>query len=344
MKYFSLLILVSGIATTTQAKSWRVNNNPGVVANFTTFLAAAQSTDVKDGDTLYFEPSATSYFTNGHTLNKRLTLIGPGYLLDPNNSTYPGNGGLQALTEEAKISAFDLGVNANGTKIIGLTLATLNLMSTSNITIERCYFSGTLRFYSGTSSGITVRKCIFVSTNVSHLSGTVAENVIIENNIFSSAYLDLGNLTGSSNIIRNNNISSNNTTTVVKAYFVNNIISSTVQCSLTDCTIKNNLFSANQTLPATATGNQVNVVMADVYENMGSYDGKYRLKSTSPAKGAGLSAGTVVNPDCGAFGATDPYVLSGIPNVPSIYSLSAPTSIPSGQATMNITFSTRNNN
>jgi len=76
----------------------------------------------------------------------------------------------------------------------------------------------------------------------------------------------------------------------------------------------------------------------------GSFDTRLKLKAGSPASGTGLSVGTVINPDCGAFGGTDPYIPSGIPAIPTIYTFTAPTSIPSGSPTMNITFSTRNNN
>ncbi|WP_315820967.1 hypothetical protein [Paraflavitalea speifideaquila] len=51
-----------------------------------------------------------------------------------------------------------------------------------------------------------------------------------------------------------------------------------------------------------------------------------------------------MTPDCGAFGGNDPYKLSGIPAIPSIYLLTVPASIPSGSSSMNVTFSTRNNN
>ena len=85
--------------------------------------------------------------------------------------------------------------------------------------------------------------------------------------------------------------------------------------------------------------------MADVYVlgTTGSLDSRLALKAGSPAIGAGLTVGAVVSPNCGAYGATDPYILSGIPNIPSIYALTVPVSIPSGTTTMNVTFSTRNN-
>jgi hypothetical protein len=50
-------------------------------------------------------------------------------------------------------------------------------------------------------------------------------------------------------------------------------------------------------------------------------DKYYMLKPTSTAKGAGTGG-----IDCGAFGGSDPYVLSGLPAIPHIYDVVAPTS------------------
>ena len=128
-------------------------------------------------------------------------------------------------------------------------------------------------------------------------------------------------------------------------YVANNIFGVSPECVFVNCTIKNNLFQSNQALPGTATNNQVSINMDNVYVGgtTGSLDSRLVLKAGSPAIGAGLTVGAVVSPDCGAFGATDPYKLSGIPNIPTIYSLTVPVSIPSGASTMNVTFSTRNN-
>ncbi|MDF2193708.1 right-handed parallel beta-helix repeat-containing protein [Paraflavitalea sp. CAU 1676] len=346
MKYLSLFVLATGMSLSTQAKIWRLNNNAGVVADFTTFQAAALSSTVSPGDTLYLEPSNTTYWTNSFTLAKKLIVVGAGYLLDPANTSFPGNPGLQTSTIEAKIGGLQLGPDASGSKFIGVQFdGTFYLSNTSNITAERVYFPNTyVGFYAGTSTNIVFRKCYFYSTNINQQANTSGSNVLIENNIFNSSNINLPAITGSNNIVRNNSFSNTNSLTLVKSFFINNIVGANAQSILTDCTIKNNIFQIAQTLPATATNNILSVAMADVYEATGSFDGKYKLKATSPAKGKGLTIGSVVNPDCGAFGATDPYVLSGIPNIPTIYTFTAPTSIPSGTPTMNVTFSTRNNN
>lgn len=347
MKYLSLLVLVSGISVSSQAKSWRVNNNVGVVADFTNLGAAINSTSVGSGDTVYVEPSATKYAGAGATLNKKLIIIGPGYFLDPAHATNPGNGGLQAVPQEAEVNYFYVGAGASGSKIIGVTLDGTYFRGVDDVTYERVRFTGSFHFESGVNSNITMRKCYISNSVAVNFGGSATvSNFICENNVFSyNSQFNLPMLTGSGNIVRNNTFYLTNSTLVlVNAYFVNNIVASITPFTLTNCTIKNNLFQVNQTLPGTATNNQVSVNMNDIFVGTGSIDARVKLKAGSLASGAGLTVGAVVSPDCGAFGATDPYVLSGIPNVPSIYTFTAPTSIPSGSATMNVTFSTRNNN
>ena len=72
-------------------------------------------------------------------------------------------------------------------------------------------------------------------------------------------------------------------------------------------------------------GNQGNINMADVflgYPAQGEYstDGRWQLKNDGPAVGAGEG-----ETDCGMFGGTLSYVLSGLPPVPRIYEAVVPT-------------------
>jgi hypothetical protein len=52
-----------------------------------------------------------------------------------------------------------------------------------------------------------------------------------------------------------------------------------------------------------------------------STDGRWEMKAGSPALGSG-SGGV----DCGAFGGSTPYILSGVPNLPHIYEADVPAS------------------
>lgn len=344
---FSLITL--GFTYTATAKSWRVNNNVGVNANFTTFYDAAISASVQPGDTLYMEPSATSYTTNSITLTKQLIVIGPGYFLDPADVTFLFNAGLQLATKTAQIAFLRLGAGSDGTKFMGVTLdGSIYMNGANNVKFEKVNFGyGGLYLESGINDNISVRKCFFYSSSAMSMGPTSTNtNIVIENNMFWGSYATLDRLTGSGNIFRNNSIAnSGNTWTFNNMYVANNIFGSTASTNFVNCTIKNNLFQSNQVLPGTATGNQVSVNMIDVFVfgTTNSLDARLVLKAGSPAIGTGLTVGSVVSPDCGAYGATDPYKLSGIPNIPSIYTLTVPVSIPSGATTMNVTLSTRNN-
>ena len=89
-------------------------------------------------------------------------------------------------------------------------------------------------------------------------------------------------------------------------------------------------------------GNQQNKAWATIFNLTGSYDGKYSLKSGSPAIGAGtLGAGTT---DAGIFGGATPYRLSGIPPVPTIYALTSPQGTTPAGNIVQINLSTRSNN
>lgn len=339
MKYLSLFLLATGISISTQAKILRVNNTPGVVADHSSFESAINA--AQPGDTIYLEGSAFEY-GGSPRIGKKLTIIGPGYHLDPNDS---GNGGLQTNTRHAYISS-TLHIDPAGkdSKLMGIVCSSVYLNGTSNITFDRVRVASVIYFNTTESTNITFRKCFFNSSGFLYeYSGGTVNGLTFENNIV-LGWVSLNAPKGTNNIIRNNNFLSASGSTFVNVYYVNNIISTNGATTFTNCTIKNNIFRFAQDLPQTATGNKASQNMDDVYLNTGSTDGKYRLKAGSPAIGAGLSVNGVNNPDCGAFGATDPYVLSGIPNIPTIYSITAPTSIPSGSATMNITFSTRNNN
>lgn len=360
MKKIKTLLAISVMSLCSMqaaAKIWRINNNAGVVADFTDFNSAANAATVLAGDTIHLESSATTYAT-GSSLTKRLVVIGTGYFLDPSNTSTPGNPGLQAVIHGSKLGFLRIGNGANGSKFMGIGLSGFffnTSASSHNIVIEKCLVESTIFFENASAfDGITIRKCFFFSgSSIGGTGGATITNFVVENCIFyGNSFINLpNNLSGSANIFRNNSHieSPSSAFVLTNCYIANNIFNSTIACTFTDCTIKNNLFAASaatQNLPPSATGNQLGVNMANVYVggSTGSLDSRTALRPGSPAIGAGLTVGAVVNPDCGAFGATDPYKLSGIPNIPSIYALTVPVSIPSGSNSMNITLSTRNNN
>lgn len=349
MKYISFLLAFVFIASVSEARIWRINNKAGVNADFTTFYDAVNASTVVNGDSLYFEPSTADYGTNSITVAKRLVMIGPGYFIDPANTSYPANTGLQAATSDARIGFFRLAAGAAGSKFMGLTLVGgVYFSATSNITFERVLFAGYTAFEPGTSDHITFRKCFLFQTQIANNPSAEITNFVFENNVLiSNSFLNLDKLSGTGNIYRNNSAYGGaNGFVILNCYIANNIFGTYSESVFTNSTLKNNLFQMAQPLPGTATNNLISQDMATVYVggSTGSLDSRVVLKAGSPAIDAGLTVGSVVTPDCGAYGGPDPYRLSGIPNIPTIYTLTVPTSIPTGSPTMNVSFSTRNNN
>ncbi|QEC44871.1 hypothetical protein [Pseudobacter ginsenosidimutans] len=354
-----ILFLVCTIATgNVHAKIWRVNNNTGVARDFAQPGNAVASASVLNGDTIHIEPSLTNY--SGFSSNKRLVWIGPGYFLASGIAFEPANTGLQATALPANIDNITLAAGAEGSRFMGIYFGNFNIgASTGNIWIEKCRFSGGVIMSNAgvVYSNITIRKCFFnhnCSINAVAASPGSVSGLVIENNIFNGdifANLSSAEFGSGGNIFRNNTCGWFRGGILYGFYVANNIFTflNDMGNLFAVSVVKNNIFaSAVQTLPGTAVGNQLgihfNSVFIDDFVNaVGSIDHRFMLRAGSPAIGTGVTI-SGYTPDCGAFGGPDPYRLSGIPAVPTIYSLTVPTSIPQGQATMSVQLSTRNNN
>lgn len=338
-----ILVLLTGLSFSAHAKVWRINNNAGVNADFTSANAAVISTTVQSGDTLYFEASATDY--GGITISKKLVLIGTGYFLDSTN-----NPGLQYNPNAAVINGVVLDSAGTGSTFTGLTLNFLigpgaGGSSVDNLTITRCRVTGIGNYYGYTPGTILSGWKV----NKNYITGSfgdgawVMQNWDVSNNIIDT-WINMENTACSGNVIRNNVF--RGAIHIVNGYFANNLLSGWNDYVFTNTVVKNTLSVGT---PSTFTAyvgsnnNSYGYTDAQLFAGTGSTDGKWKLAATSPAKQAGLTVGSVVKPDCGAFGGPDPYILSGIPNIPAIYKLTVPASIASGTSSMNITFSTRSN-
>lgn len=342
-KVMYFLAIYAMISLDADAKIWRVNNIAGVNADFSTIAAAVAAAAA--GDSIYVEGSPTNYA--GTTLNKKLVIIGPGYFLSGANS----NAGLQANPEQVNFGNLFIDSSASGSVLLGL--AGVNIYNASalgygadNITISRCIINAISIYYSPAAGTIAdnwnINKCYLGSFNGNI---GIAQNWNVSNNIF-TGYLDMSNAKNSGNVIRNNVFRSS--INLYNAYFANNIMVNTT-ITLTNCVVKNNLANGNPAGFASYVGSNGNTsghTDALLFQGLigNSTDGQYRLATGSPAIGAGLTVGTVVSPDAGAFGGPDPYRLSGIPPIPTIYSLTVPAAIPSGSSTMSVTLSSKNNN
>ncbi len=304
------------------AKIWRVNNNVGINADFTTLQAAHNG--AATGDTLYLEGSPTSY--GALTCTKKLAIIGTGYFLDQNPD-------LQANAAISKVDAISFNTGSAGSSIQGVSLSnSIIYVNVSNILIRRNYFgspSGTNPIYNAQPNLIQIASNasnIFITQNfcVTIYAPGTSTGILIINNLIGIGY-EYGypnvsstclNLSANCIAIVKNNIFRNGQVSIFNSNLSNNIMYVGALAG-TGNLLSNNI--GNGTQFGTASGNQSNVSMASVFELTGSFDGAYKLKAGSPAIGAGYGSTAQIPVDAGMFGGTSPYALSGIPAIPSIY-------------------------
>jgi hypothetical protein len=282
----------------------RVNNDPAADPDYLALQEA--NNNASNGDTIYVEGSASPY--EGANITKSLTIIGPGFFLSENDST-------QANGLEANIGDINLNAGSAGSVLTGLKGSSI-IINVNNIVISRCNISSLISFEQEVDNILVLQN--YVSA-IQTGSGKIT-NGIFSNNLVGS-YISTSDLCGPLQVINNVFYNYGSFIYVFNSNVSNNIIAYPAG-SITEnsgTTITYNLFAGDG---VNVNGNQYNVDMDNVFVdfngNLGfSTDGKWQLKAGSPAIGAG--AGGV---DCGAFGGTTPYVLSGQPAVPRIYEAS----------------------
>lgn len=347
-------------ATLIQAKIWRVNNNDGILADVTSPATLFDGTntvsnpEAANGDIIHIEPTATNYAF--FTINKQVTIIGNGFFLSGAGS----NAGLQENTFTSKLSTVRFNTGSAGTKLIGLEFTTtvdFNSGYSGNVDLvfEKCLFpQGSAVSFAGgqTYSNIALRKCRFAGVNT-NLNNVTLNNFTVENCIMVGNVFWIKPTAATTNfVVRNNTFELNSGTPTVdfnNAYVANNIfLTGASNNSFNSCVVKNNIFTSAQpgvTVGALSTNgnNLTSQLLTSIIANAGTNDTKYQLAGGSPAIGGGVDI-SGQKPDCGAFGGNDPYKLSGIPGIPTIYGLTVPANIATGQTTMTVNISTRNNN
>ncbi len=322
------LLFVSSVSF---AKIWRVNNNTGVDADFTSLHLAQSSEQVMAGDTLHLEGSPTSY--GSATINKKLIILGTGYFLDEN----PGS---QAWLQSSKVDGITLHVNAAGSVIMGLDFRANGVtVYASDIVIRRNKFSapsgsthdysvGTISLnYHSNNGNIPVSNIIITQNYGLRVDvNNASTGVLITNNLLAyNAWA--GDNTTSQVVVMNanaiaiiqNNVFRRGRVTVSNSTVTNNIMLAG-SFDGTGNLVANNLGNAEQF--GTTNGNKSNVDMSTVFVGAGtgiSSDGQWKLKPGSPAIGAGYGH-TAQNPvDAGMYSGSQPYVLAGLPPMPAIY-------------------------
>jgi hypothetical protein len=303
--FLPLLVVALFICTTAFTQTIRRVNNSGIPlgTNMYATLQAAHNA-AASGDIIYIEGSGTFY--TGATITKRLTIIGPGYLLAEN---YPNFADVRPAEFTFVTNDIIFNAGSEGSVIAGCSgfVNDLNInINVSSITVTRNR-SVKVNFNSVSAplTGIVISKNY--ELRVSQSNSPVSISTVISNNYSINVELS-NNFSGvfSNNII-NGNIDLRNFSLSNNIFFADN-----ASPLFTNCTFSNNIDAraiVNSNAFGTTNGNQANVDKTNLFVGTtgNSTDGQWKLKAGSPAIGAGFGG-----VDCGMFGGLDPYQLSGI--------------------------------
>jgi hypothetical protein len=364
---FTFLILLLAISASAQTIR-RVNNNPGITGtNIFTTIQAAHDAAV-NGDIIYVEPSNVSAGTL--TCTKNLRIFGNGYFLNFNIQ-------LQNDVRTSRVSDITLNTGSDGTVISGLDVAGNGIIQgfgVSNITVSRnrCRSIDFWAIRPGNTSisfsnitiiqnyieGCPTTNCgapgaLFVQ-GVVETSSYFASNILVSNNFigrdWDPAIVIYNTVTGIA--IKNNVI--DGIVLVANGSFENNFIigglgtfgqtvgpaPAFVLNYASNVVLQNNAGNGNKFPSGYPSSNLNNINPGDHFDvlNGASPDANLRLRSTSILKTAGAGGGEI-----GIYGGDFPYVISGIPAIPSFSTFNT-SAVGSNTTPLSVTISTKSNN
>ena len=297
--FFTILAVASSLVGTVSAKSWRVNNLDAS-ANFTTLDAAMAGVTV--GDTIYLEGSPNDY-TLSNAISKQVVIIGPGYFLDQNENTL--------VSKSPAMIASNVTILAKGTVLEGVSVAKNNTnlyIAADDVVVRKCHLFRICFSDNTASTNLEIANTIitqsYVTNDITVGSNDYGKGGLISNNILGAGGLFSG--------LRNFDILFNTFTTT----------NSFATTGSSNCNIRNNIYRGNSVGSGTNNTytNNYKASTAEFVEGDSS-DKKWQLIATSQGNTASSAGG-----QCGAFGSSSPYVLSGLANIPHIYDIEAPTS------------------
>lgn len=315
---FWLLVLVAYATATV----WHVNNvniptgAPSILRDFTDLQSANDSSVVVNGDTLYIY--AGNY--GGVTLTKQLTIIGTGYFLNENPET-------QFNTQASYVEGISFNTGSENSVLTGVSASWIHVNETNDVTIKRNYVSRNADWtVLVTNSYNTILLQNYINTqwgNCIRIQGAYSNPITgiqVKNNIMFHQYTEWGSplspcIYSSAALLLDNNFFRGGID-VIGANVNNNILWGGSYNGHETSIFMNNMCDGTQFAPDEINGNQCNKdIPGLVILWSGTTDGRFQLRTGSPAIGAGVGG-----VDCGAFGGGTPYVLSGMPSeIPSVW-------------------------
>lgn len=326
-KIFFSVLLAALIASNAQSQTIRrVSNALDAGAPYSTIQDAL--TAAVNGDIILVEGSPTAY-SGAISLTKQVTIQGPGYFLDQNI-------GLQANLNEASMGSISFNAGSAGSTVRGMRTAGI-IVNVSNITFSNNYMVGLLDINTASNniviSGNYASSIIRSFANVTSL--LVSNNYLGGGISFSLSVTVLGVVTnnvialgGSGYYLQNSTITNN--IFLATGTTIGNTLNSTIQ---------NNVFVSASQADADAT-NVFGATAANLFVGLtgNTTDTQWKLKPGSLAIGAG-AGGT----DCGMYGGTTPYKISGImTGQPTITNFTTPGTVPAN-GTLNVKVSAKVN-
>ncbi len=329
----TLVVLVMALAGTALSKTGRVNNNTGVTGTdvYNTF-ATAYAASV---DTFIFEGSNTTY--GDLTIARKVVIFGPGYHLTQNPQT-------QANLLTVTIGNISFNTGSDGSVVSGCKINKITV-NANNITIARNYITNSAMteasiLLNGNTTNTIIQQNIIIGliTNTDNKNPTS----IIRNNLLGRVFFtstvgpsQIYNNTFSGSIYCANSASGYQTYAidVYNASIYNNIINRAYytysyngywagELKYLDTqanTIFNNILNQPNPGSYSGTNDQYDVNMATVFAvGTGDIDKNYIITAGSVAETGAQDGG-----ECGMFGGSFKYVLSGLPPIPHIYKLDA---------------------
>jgi len=316
------------------AKIRRVGYFGAPVANTDYSTLQLANDAAASGDSIFLFPGSWT-----GTITKKLIFLGYGYFI----SGTAFNANLQHIAGALSLSV-TLGAKASSSSfegIDGLQIFPHNDSVVSNIIVRRC--RGTIYFNSKTYDGWQILQC-YLDNLGSYYGGGKVTNLRVDNCYINSLGLSGLAASGSAGQFNNDIFYSPNFGN--GSYLIKNSIFLINRVSDINCVYQNSIANTDYGPIPSGNGNQ-NITGANMsttvfvgYSTQGTYsnDARWALKVGSPAIGTG-AGGT----DCGIFGGSSKYKLSGIPRIPSFYKVTS-TSTSATTNPYTITFSVRSNN
>jgi hypothetical protein len=320
-----------------QANVITCSNNAINAGMYTTIQTACDAAAVND--TVYVMGSPTTY--GDLTLKTRITLVGAGYAITGTQNNWV------TLINNIYFDSVAFGNPVSGAHLMGLDCQSTYQTGTgaiNNITIERCYFAGTLTCY---GHNWNIRNNVLGTVNLNSNGYMYVQNNFLGNVEYSSS---------TTVVVSNNDFCTNGSNSfysVSNALITNNIFYyGNPTTYVTSCTFSNNITTNSTVMqlpPSGSTGaNNINntppgfidvTIPASTVGQTTVWNYNWKLKPTSPGHNTG-SDGT----DIGAYGGAYPMPnLTGATRIPQMQLFNVSGVVPQG-GNLNVNFKARKQN